>query len=412
VEEVRLEAQDASYGAGFGTWVAIDGDVAVVGAGGDDQAGDGAGAAYVFRRTTQGWVQESKLIANDAAPNAVFGGSVAVAGDTIAVGAYSDDSVAFQAGAAYVFTYSGGTWSQQAKLLPTLQAADQRFGFSIAADGDRIAVGSPQGSDAYVFARQATAWALDSYLPWNGGAFGERIALHGDRLLIGAPHQVTTASDSGAAFVYRRGATGWTQQGMLVPNDAAAADRFGMGVALSDDTAVVGSLFTNGAVSDSGAAYVLAVNDASATIRAPCAGGSIPNSITVVGAGPVLGTTLTITVNDPTNAAGLPPALTLTTLAISLAPAPGYPCGVVIPGWGSPSGLGSELLISAVSQDLLLLGAFKFWLGPAFPNGHSIAVPSDVSIVGLPAFAQGAFVTPTGRLQVTLTQGLDLAIGL
>ena len=122
--------------------VAIAGDTIVVGAWLDDDNGTDSGSAYVFTRTGTTWTEQAKLTASDGAADDQFGISVAIAGDTIVVGAYRDDDNGTDSGSAYVFTRTGTTWTQQAKLTASDGAADDQFGSSVAIAGDTIVVGA------------------------------------------------------------------------------------------------------------------------------------------------------------------------------------------------------------------------------------------------------------------------------
>ena len=101
-----------------------------------------SGSAYVFTRTGTTWTEQAKLTASDGAADDRFGSSVAIAGDTIVVGAYWDDDNGSDSGSAYVFTRTGTTWTEQAKLTASDGAADDQFGRSVAIAGDTIVVGA------------------------------------------------------------------------------------------------------------------------------------------------------------------------------------------------------------------------------------------------------------------------------
>src|SRR5437870_1157938 len=173
----------------FGTAVAIDGDTAVVGVPQDPEAGFDAGAAYVYLRTGSTWSQQAKLMAADAAGSSEFGSSVAISGDTLVVGAPFTAAGGVKVGAAYAFVRSGTTWMQQAKLVPTDAIGDDLFGASVAIDGETLAVGAiGTGQDyfdegaVYVYARSGGTWTqqarLRSSQPGPGNAFGFSLALN------------------------------------------------------------------------------------------------------------------------------------------------------------------------------------------------------------------------------------------
>ena len=120
----------------------------VVGARFDDDAGEASGSAYVFVRSGGAWSQQKKLTASDAAVTDEFGFSVAISGDMVVVGARFDDDAGEASGSAYVFVRSGGAWSQQQKLTASDAAATDEFGFSVAISGDTVVVGALFDSDA------------------------------------------------------------------------------------------------------------------------------------------------------------------------------------------------------------------------------------------------------------------------
>jgi hypothetical protein len=265
--QIKLAAADGTAGDEFGYSVAIDGDTAIVGAYFDDDAGGNSGSAYIFTRSGSTWTQQAKLTAADAAENDQFGINVALSGDTVIVGAYWDDAAGSFSGSAYVFTRSNTTWTQQAKLTATDAAAGEEFGRSVALSGDRAIVGahlddgagSASGS-VYVFTRSGTTWTQTAKLTAADGAaddrFGYSVALSGDTAIVGAQFDDDAGSNSGSAYIFTRSGSAWTQQAKLIAADAAAGDRFGRSVALSGDTAIVGAYGDDDAGSRSGSAYI------------------------------------------------------------------------------------------------------------------------------------------------------------
>ena len=139
LEQAKLTASDGAANDHFGVSVAIAGDTIVVGAYGDDDSGSDSGSAYVFTRTGTTWTEQTKLTASDGAAGDQFGTSVAITGDTIVVGADLDDTAS---GSAYVFTRTGTAWMEQAKLTASDGAAVDSFGISVAIVGDTIVVGA------------------------------------------------------------------------------------------------------------------------------------------------------------------------------------------------------------------------------------------------------------------------------
>lgn len=329
VQLVVLEASNAELLDLFGRQVAISGDTMVVGAPSEDSNATGvngnqndnsassAGAAYVFVSDGSNWVQQAYLKASNTASNDVFGSAVAISGDTIVIGAQQEDSnatgvngnqasnSATDAGAAYVFVRTGTNWSQQAYLKASNTEAFDEFGRSVAVTGDTIVVGAQSESSnatgvngnqnnnsggtsgaAYVFVRNGAVWTQQAYLkPSNTSfnwLFGSAVAADGDTIIVGAHGEANsatgvngnqnlgTATLSGAAYVFTRSGTNWSQQAYIKASNTGALDMFGTAVALDGDIAVVGaraerSLATgiNGNQADDtgvncGAAYVFA----------------------------------------------------------------------------------------------------------------------------------------------------------
>jgi uncharacterized repeat protein (TIGR01451 family) len=206
---------------------------------------------------------EQLLVADDGVAGDAFGHSVAIDGDTAVVGAPRDRiGTNSTQGSAYVFLRTGTTWTQQAKLTAGDGGPEHHFGTSVAVDGDTLVVGAPEavvGADlgrgaAYVFTRSGTVWSQQArLLADDGGAghgFGAALALQGDTVVVGAPRQ---ALNRGAAYVFSRSAGAWTAQGKLLAGDGAAQHQFGNCVGLSGDTAAVGAY---GVEQSRGAVYV------------------------------------------------------------------------------------------------------------------------------------------------------------
>ena len=216
-----------------------------------------------------GAIEQAKLMASDAQASDYFGYSVAVAGDTVVVGARDEDSEGLNAGAAYVFVRNGTTWTEQAKLMASDAQAGDWFGYSVAVSGDTVVVGAyyedSGGSDAgaaYVFVRNGTSWSQQGKLVAGDAQaddqFGQSVAISGDTVVVGAHYEDDGGSDAGAAYVFVYDGTAWTEQDKLVAGDAQVDGRFGYSVAVSGDTVVVGA---SGEGSYAGAAYVF-IDDA------------------------------------------------------------------------------------------------------------------------------------------------------
>ncbi|MBL4632530.1 MAG: FG-GAP repeat protein, partial [Kofleriaceae bacterium] len=211
----------------FGYSIAISGDTLAIGAQVEDGNATGvgsgtqadgsiledSGAVYVFRMTDAGWAQEAYIKASNTGIGDVFGSAISLDGDRLVIGAYREDSNASgvnpagqsdnslnDSGAVYVFHRTGVTWVQEAFIKSPNPGSDDHFGIAVDIDGDRIAVGATKED--------------------------------GDGDLV---------SDSGAAYIFRRENSVWSQEAYLKAPNADADDRFGYGVAISQDTLVVGA---------------------------------------------------------------------------------------------------------------------------------------------------------------------------
>jgi hypothetical protein len=257
IRQALLVASDGVADDHFGISVAVSGDTALVGAHywwGPSYLN--RGAAYVFVRSGATWVQQAKLVTDqlDNAHTNSFGYSVALSGDTAVVGAPQDASVGTGCGSVFVFTRSGTSWSQQAKLKASDGGVGDTFGISLALSGDTAVVGAllafvdgdVNRGAAYVFARSGTSWSEQAKLTASDGGEGDRfgcsVALSGDTALVGAREDdVGDNQDQGSAYVFARAGSTWIQQAKLSPRDGRTYDHLGKIVSLSGDTAVLGA---------------------------------------------------------------------------------------------------------------------------------------------------------------------------
>jgi hypothetical protein len=296
----ELTASDQAAGDSFGDSVALSAGTALVGANGTTVGGqDGAGTAYVFGGSRASWSQLAEL--SDPAPAAYdhFGSSVALSGGTALIGAYQKTvGGQSQAGAAYIFTGSGASWSQQAELSDLSPAADDWFGSSVALSGDTALVGTPHKGDgqgsfgaAYVFTRSGTTWSQQAKLTASDAGtpdeLGDSVTLSGDTALVGA-YQKTVGgqASAGAAYVFTRWSKTWSQQAELSDPAAAIDDNFGDSVALSAGTALVGA---NGTTlvgqAGAGAAYAFTIGTAPTISSFTPTSGLVGSRVTLTGTG-------------------------------------------------------------------------------------------------------------------------------
>jgi len=265
--ETKVVSSDVATSDNFGYDVSISGDYAIVGAMYEDPNGiDAAGAAYIFTRSGGTWTQQAKLTASDASAGDNFGWSVDIDGDTVIVGAYAETNDIQFEGSAYIFTRSGTTWTQQAKLIASDRQVNDFAGYDVSISGDTAVFGAVQEdtgfNDAgavYVFTRSGTTWTQQAKLQASGREanqrFGEKVEIDGDTIIVGARDD-TPSTDAGAAYIFTRSGTTWTQQARLQGSDLQASDLFGLSVAIDSDTAVVGAFNNDTGGANAGAVYV------------------------------------------------------------------------------------------------------------------------------------------------------------
>jgi len=249
-------------GSRFGHWVAVWGDLAVVGARFDDAAGRDAGAAHVYRYSGGQWVPEVMLTASDAEAGDRFGESVAVWGDTVVVGAFGAGPA--QAGAAYVYRYvsAGAGWVEEQILTASDGGSGDHFGRSVAVEGRLVVVGATQDDGigtgrAYVFAGEPSGlpiWTEERRLvdvltaPLDPGElFGTSVAIAGDVVAVGAVFGPASTA-VGGAYVFRHSGSDWMHEALLRPAAAVAGDQVGEAVSLDGDVLAIGT-------HDGGSAY-------------------------------------------------------------------------------------------------------------------------------------------------------------
>ena len=296
-QQAYFKASNPAAFASFGAALTLsgDGNTLAVGADGEGSSATGvdgsqtqdpstsdSGAAYVFSRSGAAWTQQAYVKASNTGANDHFGAALALSGDgnSLVVGAYGEASGAGgidgnqnddskpSAGAAYVFVRAGASWAQQAYVKSASPTSDAAFGLLVALsqDGSTLAVGAG-GEDssagvAYVFSRASTTWSQQARIAaavrQSGAGFGAALALSSDgsTLLVGAAAENsnalylngdpnnTAAPGSGAAYLFRRAGSAWSQRFYMKASNTRALAQFGWSVALSGDggSVAVGSL--------------------------------------------------------------------------------------------------------------------------------------------------------------------------
>src|SRR6266481_7397567 len=250
--EQKVTASDGTANSYFGSAAALNGSSALIGADGDNSF---QGAAYLFTKSNGSWSEGQKLTASDGLPGDEFGYRVALADNTLLVGAFTATvgGVVSQ-GAAYVFTQSNGTWSESQKLTASDGGLFDNFGASVALDGTTLVVGAngatvggnaAQGA-VYVFTESNGTWTQTQKLTANDGAaydnFGLSVALKGSTILVGSPQAAIGGNaGQGAIYVFAESNGTWSQVQKLTASDGAANSSFGESVALNGSAALIGA---------------------------------------------------------------------------------------------------------------------------------------------------------------------------
>lgn len=267
-------APDAMPGDAFGQSVALTDNYLVIGAPRNNVLGVDSGAAYIYQREGGKWRYQTKITASDGAAGDLFGISVAIDGNTILVGADLHDEKAENAGAVYVYVVQNNQWQQQAKLVASDGGKTDIFGVRVAISGDTALVSARRddieelgidAGSAYLFVREGDAWMQEVKLISPDGAaddrFGRGVALTGDTAIISAMNHDANGTDTGALYVYKKGPEGWRHTSKVVAENAKPGDQFGWNVALSKGIAVIATPHHDANGQQSGAVYVQDLND-------------------------------------------------------------------------------------------------------------------------------------------------------
>ncbi len=277
-EVTTLLSPDGIAGNDFGHSVAIDGDIAVVGAPsilahGD---GDGFGAAYIFVRDpgTGSWSYDEKLIPFGGVSLGEFGFSVAIQGDHIFVSSPRAGDRGTHAGVVYVFVedlFLGGTWGLLKKVLPDFGNVGARFGVAIDVDGDTLIAGSNNGgsnqtasihvrdqggADNWGRVQKVTASDTEAF-----EGFGFAVSIDGTTAAVGNSNGDGVVDGSGTAYIFERdqgGASNWGEVTKIIADDGLFNDSFGVSVAIQADMLMVGAHRNDAPFGEGGSVYLYA----------------------------------------------------------------------------------------------------------------------------------------------------------
>ena len=263
---IELAASDGAAGDQYGFSVGIDDDLLIVGAYLDDAAAVDSGSAYLYEYDDQSAWREIKLTASHPGFDDQFGIAVDVSGNTAVVGVHFDDDHGTNSGSVYVFEKQANEeWTEVQKLTASDAQPWDLFGGSVAIDGDRLVIGAigdeSRGAareSVYIFERSANGeWLeVDVFNASSGqstDAFGTSVAVCGDHVFVGAPGAMSDGLASGAAYMYSHSEGNLWTETKVMPRQPIADQRFGAIVSCTHSLFGVGSPHDG---TTSGSAYV------------------------------------------------------------------------------------------------------------------------------------------------------------
>jgi hypothetical protein len=281
-QEAKIQAATNSGGDNFGHIVSMssDGTKVIVGAPYQDAAATNAGAAYIYTYSGGSWGSEVRIVAPDAQASDLFGQGVAISGDgtKVIVGAHSEAAGGNYAGAAYIFTYSGSSWDTGTKIVAADAQAEDNFGYAVSmnSDGTRVLVGAPyedhinQAGAAYIFTYSGSSWDTGTKIvapdAQANDYFGKGVYMSSDgtKVIVGAEGEDVDGlyGDAGAAYIFTYSGSSWDTGTKIVATDAGSSDTFGSGyygaVAMNTDgtKVIVGAIQETTGGSSAGAVYI------------------------------------------------------------------------------------------------------------------------------------------------------------
>jgi alpha-tubulin suppressor-like RCC1 family protein len=239
IQQDRLTGSGGStYDRHFGCAVSINGDYAIVGASTDSVNGSLPGSAYIFKRMGTNWVEQINIVPNDGGSDDRFGTSVSIFGDYAIVGSEYHNHLN---GAAYIFKRDGENWIQHKKLTACF-GYDSRyvyFGRCVSLSANYAVVRGK--NDVYIYKNDGKNWIEQTRLTDSScTSFGNQFAISGDYLLITA-----SANNESFAWIYQNDGENWIKQAKLLPENLTQKDFFGWNLSLSNNYAIISSTDNN-----------------------------------------------------------------------------------------------------------------------------------------------------------------------
>ena len=271
-QQTKLRAGSPWQMGQLGYSVSLSGDYCIAGAPGDDDQGVDAGSAYIFKREGENWTQKAKLTASDGSAGDGFGGSVSISADYVIVGASKDDEDGTRSGSAYIFKRDPNTetWVEQIKLKRSQDTPFDELGISVFINGTSAIVGAHYGNGntnscgaAHIYAREPNSenWIEQARVTSSDGAVGDRfgysVAIEGDYAVIGSHKDDDRGDSSGSVYVFKWDGYSWVQQSKITASDGTIADFFGYNVSINNERIIAGTYGEDDYGSNFGCAYIL-----------------------------------------------------------------------------------------------------------------------------------------------------------
>ena len=243
IEVEKFQASDSTNTFGFGSSVYINGDYLIISA--NHTYNNSSGSAYIYYNDDENWNEMDIVTASGSPICDQYGCSVGITedGDYAIVGAFNDDENGESSGAAYVYQRAGSEWNLQIKLMALDGASLGYFGNSVFISGDYIFIssaGDDYNGSIYIYENNGTSWEYDSTLvsfySSPNATFGSPISVSGDYLISGSH-----CNDFGEAYIFHYDGLNWIEEVILTPSDSFFYDHFGCSVSISGDFIVVGA---------------------------------------------------------------------------------------------------------------------------------------------------------------------------
>ncbi|HFD86058.1 MAG TPA: hypothetical protein ENJ35_00080 [Gammaproteobacteria bacterium] len=257
VQQNILKASDPQTGSRFGFSIASSNDVVAISAPEADNGGKReAGVVYIFKRIDGNWVSIQRLGEPAPATRNWFGYNLAMQNDTLVVSSFGYDGNARDGGRVYVYQgVTGQNWQLASTINSPKRKARERFGYNVVLSGDYLAVatlrgidGTSTGGDVYLYKRQGNGWKLNQTIDIAGSSdrYGESIAMDGNVLAIGSfsfdDECRRRTSDPGSVTLYRLKSGKWSKEDVIKASNAGGGDRFGFTMSPSGNTLAVGAI--------------------------------------------------------------------------------------------------------------------------------------------------------------------------